>query len=451
MEHGLSLAKYDKHLKHKIMWIKKLPQDSEEAIKYCLKELQIQEKEWESYLSHALTQLPGWTAYIKGRNKLVDYLAVRLATVAILVNDRPLRYSKKDAEKQALFNSSSYSTPKTSEKYRLTRIEMQEKKYREQLIDKLNRSIKKPDKKKKPDAQLVFCIDPRSEPIRRRIEKLGNYETFGFAGFFGLPIRILKGKKEAPINSCPILVEPQHNVFASGSANKRSILKTLYKNLKYQFGTAFALVETAGFYCGLAMIWRMIIPRVAHKWLNRIRHPVQYDLNRIPFEKKVLYAENLLRGIGLTHSFCKRVIFCGHGSCTTNNPFASALDCGACGGNHGGPNAQIAAEILNLQNIREKLSEQGICIPAETTFLSAFHNTTTDHFHFLNHTKEDETLANLKRHLLEAGKENTLSRFNTSNFSTGLKRSKDWSEVQPEQGLAQNASLSPPTGNSLMN
>ena len=41
----------------------------------------------------------------------------------------------------------------------------------------------------KVKAQAVFCIDVRSEVIRRNIETSNpEIETLGFAGFFGLPI-----------------------------------------------------------------------------------------------------------------------------------------------------------------------------------------------------------------------------------------------------------------------
>jgi uncharacterized protein YbcC (UPF0753/DUF2309 family) len=38
-------------------------------------------------------------------------------------------------------------------------------------------------KERVPDAQMVFCIDTRSELIRRHVENKGHYETFGYAGF----------------------------------------------------------------------------------------------------------------------------------------------------------------------------------------------------------------------------------------------------------------------------
>ena len=42
-------------------------------------------------------------------------------------------------------------------------------------------------------------------------------------------------------------------------------------------------------------------------------------------------AAGALRNMGLTRNFARLVLICGHGSTTHNNPYASGLDCGACG------------------------------------------------------------------------------------------------------------------------
>ena len=95
-------------------------------------------------------------------------------------------------------------------------------------------------------------------------------------------------------------------------------------------------------------------------------------------------AEAMLRNLGLTKDFAQLVVFCGHACQTENNPLAAGLDCGACGGHSGEPNARFAALLLNQPYIRKAMADRGIVIPAETHFLAALHNTTTDAIEFFD-------------------------------------------------------------------
>jgi uncharacterized protein YbcC (UPF0753/DUF2309 family) len=53
----------------------------------------------------------------------------------------------------------------------------------------------------------------------------------------------------------------------------------------------------------------------------------------------------------LIKNFARLVIVAGHTSMSDNNPYEAALNCGACGGNSGEPNARLFAAIANKPQV----------------------------------------------------------------------------------------------------
>jgi Uncharacterized protein conserved in bacteria len=69
-----------------------------------------------------------------------------------------------------------------------------------------------PPREKRPFAQIMFCIDVRSERIRRHLEHVGDYQTFGIAGFFGVPASFVGLDKGSETHLAPVVVTPKNLV-----------------------------------------------------------------------------------------------------------------------------------------------------------------------------------------------------------------------------------------------
>ena len=463
------LARFDSQLRinKKISaWLASLPDKPELAIAESFERLIIPAKDQEEFIRQSLAALPGWSGYVKWREQwqnpiegknnpitLVDYMAVRLIITCVLWPEAKL------------FESEPLATPAF-----LDALPAAEQNYRHALLDKLVPEAKTIDStaSSRPEAQLVFCIDVRSEPFRRSLEAQGHYETLGFAGFFGLPVRVRAYDDEEAHDSCPVLLKPCHEVCDHPAGHHaeaverhdhgRSLLKlpkTFYQSLKYNFSTPFALVEMLGPWLGLRMLARTFAPsmvsEVKHSTLKKIMPDIatQPSLAGITIAQQADYGEGALRMMGLTENIAPVVVFCGHGGTTNNNAYAAALDCGACGGNHGGGNARILAAILNKDDIRSIIAARGITIPEDTVFLAAEHNTTTDYVELYDAAvKDKDAIVKLTEDLAKARVVNAAGRcqsFGLSNeqkpVAATLRRSQDWAQPRPEWGLARNAAF----------
>ena len=173
-------------------------------------------------------------------------------------------------------------------------------------------------------------------------------------------------------------------------------------------------------------------------------------------EEQVLTLETALRMMGLVRNFARLVLFCAHGSTTENNPFESALDCGACGGNEGKPNARVLAAIANRAPVRERLAKRGILIPPDTHFLAGQVDTTTDEVHLFDledapptHRKDVARLYDDLREAAQLTSQERCTRFPDVGAvlpfdkASGhvAARSADWSQVRPEWGLSGNTAF----------
>ena len=410
---------------------------------------------------------------------------------------------------------------------------------------------------KRPFAQAMFCIDVRSEPIRRHLERVGDYQTFGIAGFFGVPVGFLGYGKGSESHFCPAVVTPKNLVLELPAAldpNDEDFVSTLghvLHDLKSSVLSPYVTVEAVGMLFGLDLFGKTLAPLGYSRWRSRIdaekpvtrllvdkltreqadsiirtlqramivkalhaelhierervdddvirelretalRHRdgatrlqtafgvgakqeaefiaklrdvyrvdadyANYQLVRLgrigySLDEQVNYVHTALTMIGLTKTFSRFVLIAGHNGQTENNPYESALDCGACGGGSGLVNARVLSQMANKTAVRERLRAMGIVIPEDTWFLPALHNTTTDHIELLDLDLLPPRLLvyleRLRNGLRAASKLAAAERMPkllpgaptldpADAWRTAHRLAVDWAQTRPEWGLSKN-------------
>ncbi|MFO0846874.1 MAG: putative inorganic carbon transporter subunit DabA, partial [Gemmataceae bacterium] len=295
-----------------------------------------------------------------------------------------------------------------------------ERRFRNQTLDALvlhNRGWKGPQARPRPRFQAFFCLDEREESMRRHVEELApDAETFGTAGFYAV-VMYYRGSADAHfVPLCPVVVRPQHWVGEEvcagheGAHERQTQVMRVIGAASHQIHVgsrtaAFGAVLAACFgpLASVPLVARILFPR----WTARltrlfgrfVRTPpaTRLKLNRsapepgpengrlgFTLDEMAAGAERLLRDVGCLGRLSRVVLLMGHGSSSLNNPHKSAYDCGACGGNVGGPNARAMATILNDPQVRERLARRGITIPADTVIVGGWHNTCNDVVTFLD-------------------------------------------------------------------
>jgi len=410
--------------------------------------------------------------------------------------------------------------------------------YIREYVDKITGYEQKAEEK--AVASATFCLDVRSEVIRRSIENKGAYKTFGAGGFLGIPIAFVEFDKAHELFLSPAIVKPKNVVFeipvesSEKYKSKKGVNKTTKKvlnDLKNNPYTPFITVEAIGWLFGINLFGKTFLPQKTKRLFSKIKpqkpkttytidrlspekietyinklhtkiidkllnsrmgkefskaeidgvwkhlifnealitdipeeiieklktqyqitpEDYEYQKNKLSavgftLEEKVSYLHNYLTMIGQVDDFPEFVTIIGHGSISDNNPFESALDCGACGGNISLPNTRALCMIANSEDVRGKLKELGIHIPEHTKFIPGLHITTTDEIKFYDtdilSEEEHRKFEKVERDFNEASARSREERMQSLPYTHShediMVKSMDWSEPRPEWGLAKN-------------
>jgi len=470
--------------------VRGLPEAAEGAIAAALARLGVPAAGIEAYCHRLLASIGGWAAYARylgwqaelqgGRDDTLQaLLAVRLAWEVVLMDclgeDARIAAAWRSARERLAAAAPEAPAPRAVAIDAVLQAAW-ERSFQRALVGELARAPQAAAGAARASVQAVFCIDVRSEVFRRALERASpRCETLGFAGFFGFAVEHVGFGERRGTARCPVLLAPGMRIGETvrgataaelerltGLRHLRQRIAGAWNAFKLGAVSSFAYVETLGltYVIKLATDGLGLTRAVPHPAARGLGPEVRARLEPAlaPGElagqpagldagARVETAAAMLRGMSLTSGFARLVLLAGHGSTNVNNPHAAGLDCGACGGHSGEANARIAARVLNDPDVRAGLAERGIAIPEDTWFLAALHDTTTDEVRICDRelapASHGGELEQLERWLAEAGRLARAERAPALGCRDPRRadahvraRSRDWSQVRPEWGLA---------------
>jgi uncharacterized protein YbcC (UPF0753/DUF2309 family) len=419
-DHGISMVMGLPKLSHAL---DQLPPSRPEIEYWAVQQLGLDPSVWADYLEAVLLSVNGWAswcAYLGWQAKLEgipkdsqdhhlrELLAIRLAWGAILLayqDDASIQQTFLEVQKS--WNNAPSLFKHAEEELLIDEVWQValEIGYQRQLADQLSQKPLESLAAKDIEVQAAFCIDVRSEPMRRALETTSaTIQTFGFAGFFGLPIAYtplatqidrpqLPGLLSASIQVTDQLSSSKPHSDAQKIALQKNAqqARTDRFNFATQWNTAtrvpsvsFSFVEAMGLvYIGKLKKW--INPTNNQRARDDLaglsslnRQLLRPQVTRLSLDDKVLLSANILHAMNLDRDLAPLVLLVGHASQSENNAHAASLDCGACSGQSGEVNTRTLAQLLNDPSVRGGLIHKGIHIPEQTWFIASLHNTTTD-------------------------------------------------------------------------
>lgn len=477
-----------------------LPASREDAERWVLRRLGLPAEAWADYLEAVLLTVNGWAswcAYLAWEARLQggsaphlrDLLAIRLAWGAILLECRDDKAAQRafaalqvEWERAPALLLQAEAALLVDEVWQLAFEIGYQRGLARRLRAVAPMPTAAPGGAQAAEVQAVFCIDVRSEPLRRALESVcPAVQTIGFAGFFGLPVAYTPLATNARRPQLPGLLAPTLEVTehvaetladigpqgaALQASARRARLNRFAQTSRWDASSrwpnaAFSSVEAIGAgYLGRLAQWLRPSSTARHS-LDSAGLPPRYRpvcrpvLAGLDLGAKLDLSAGMLHAMGLDRGMARLVVLVGHGSQSVNNAQAAALDCGACCGQTGEVNARVLARLLSEPEVQAGLRERGIPLPAGTGFVAALHNTTTDEIEGFDLDLLDaatrQRWAGLQSAFMQAGDQVRRERAATLGLDprsphTVLldqlrRRANDGAQTRPEWGLAGNAAF----------